>query len=90
MIYTMERESNKYFELLQNFEKDQKRILLRFSMPIAVNEWEIFFDNSKIEQMLISIQSLHFNIHKNTSGKLIMTINGQPLIGSKQLSLFDM
>lgn len=89
-IYTIERESNKYFELLQNFERDQNRMLLRFSVPIAVNEWEIFFNNSKIEQMLIDIQSLCFNIHKNTSGKLIMTINGQPLIHIKQLSLFDM
>lgn len=42
-IYIIEREYNKYFELLQNFEKDQKRLLFRFSLPIAVNEWEIFF-----------------------------------------------
>lgn len=86
-IFTLHRECNKYFELLQDCEK--KRILLRFSVPIAVNEWEIFFSNSKIKQVLMETDILHFNIYKNNAGKLIMDINEPPMKVNEQLSLSD-
>ena len=87
-IYFIERDNNKYFEWLQNFEKKHTRMILRFSMPIAINRWGILFDNPKIEQMLNNIQSLYFNIQKNTSGRLLLTVNGQTSPGM-QLSFFD-
>lgn len=46
-IHTLNRDNNKYFEFLQNHEKKQNRILCRFSVPIAVNSWEIFFYSQK-------------------------------------------
>lgn len=89
-IYVIERESNKYFDILHDYEKCQKRMILRFTLPIAINEWEIFFDNPKIEQILSNVQRLHFDIHKNAYGKLILTVNSQSRITGKQLSFFDL
>lgn len=88
-IYKIERENTKYFELLQNLETKQERLLFRFSLPIAANDWEIIFDNSKIEKMLPNIREVSFDVHKNNKGRLILKISGSSQETSEQLSFFD-
>ena len=89
-INLIERENNKYFELLQDFEKGQSRLLFRFSVPIAVNKWEIFFDNPQIRQVLINWHIIHFEIAKKESGRLILVVNAKPPELNRQLSIFDL
>lgn len=89
-INLIERENNKYFELLQDFEKGQSRLLFRFSVPIAVNKWEFFFDNPQIRQVLINWHIIHFEIAKKESGRLILVVNAKPPELNRQLSIFDL
>lgn len=86
----IEREYNKYFELLQDFEKNKRRLLFRFSVPIAVNQWELFFDNPQIRQILINFYIIQFEINKKESGQLILTVNAKSTEPEKQLSIFDL
>lgn len=88
-IHEIERENTKYFEFLENLEKNEERLLFRFSLPIAVNEWEVVFDNPKIQKMLPNIQEISFDVHKNNAGRLILKVNGLSRQISEQLSFFD-
>ena len=88
-IHEIERENTKYFEFLENLEKNQERLLFRFSLPIAVNEWEVIFDNPKIQKMLPNIQEISFDVHKNNAGRLILKVDGLLRQISQQLSFFD-
>ena len=88
-IHEIERENTKYFEFLENLEKNQERLLFRFSLPIAVNEWEVIFDNPKIQKMLPNIQEISFDVHKNNAGRLILKVDGLLRQTSEQLSFFD-
>lgn len=85
----IERDTYKYFELLQDQEKSNKRLLFRFSVPIAANEWEISFENSKISELLIEPQRIWFEIKKNALGTLNLTISTQKMLMYEQESLFD-
>lgn len=88
-IHEIERENTKYFEFLQNLEKNQERLLFRFSLPIAANEWEVIFDNTKIQKLLPNTQEISFDVHKNNAGRLILKVNCLSNSKSEQLSLFD-
>lgn len=85
----IERDNYKYFELLQDQEKSNKRLLFRFSAPIAANEWEISFENPKISELLIEPQRIWFEIKKNALGILHLTISTQKMLVYEQKSLFD-
>lgn len=87
-IHEIERENTKYFEFLENLEKNKERLLFRFSLPIAVNEWEVIFDNPKIQKMLPNIQEISFDVHKNNAGRLILKVDGMLRQTSEQLSFF--
>lgn len=89
ILYELERDSNKYFELLQDFEKRQKRLLFRFSSPLAVNKWGVLFSSLKIEQVLTDVQLLQFDISKNMRGELVLTVNAHFTNTGRQLSIFD-
>lgn len=88
-IYYLDRDNNKYFELLQNLEKQQNRLLFRFVMPISVNEWEIVFDNARINNVLNNVHTVKFVVHKNRRGKLLLTVKIRETDEHKQLSIFD-
>ena len=88
-IHTLNRDNNKYFEFLQNHEKKQKRILCRFSVPIAVNSWEVFFDSPKIKQLFPGTQCLQFEVTKNSNGNLILNVKTRCTESAEQLSIFD-
>ena len=87
---SIERENNRYFDFLQNFEKNQKRLLFRFSLPIAVNEWQIFFSNPKMRQLLTSAKIVQFYVNKNNAGNLTLTVNVQSIKSDKQLYFFEL
>lgn len=88
-INTIERDSNKYFELLEDQSNNKRRLLLRFVVPIAVNDWEISFDNSKIKELLCDIQKMEFVVHKSKSGRLSIDINAEKTKDEKQLTIFN-
>ena len=88
-IHSLNRDNNKYLEFLQNLEKEQKRLLFRFTVPIAVNSWEITFDSSKIRQLLHDTQCLKFEIEKNRKGGLILKVKICSTENTEQLSIFD-
>lgn len=87
-IHTLDRDSNKYFEFLQNLEKKQDRILCRFTVPISVNSWEIFFDSPKIKQLLPKTQGLQFEVMKNSAGNLILKVKTYSVESGEQMSFF--
>lgn len=89
-IHTLKRDSNKYFEILQNHEKKQIRMLCRFSVPIAVNSWEIFFNSPKIKQLLPDTQCLQFEVQKNSKGNLSLRVKTCSTEEAEQLSIFDL
>ncbi len=88
-IYYLERDNNKYFEFLRNLEKQQKRLLFRFVMPIAVNEWEIVFDNPRIVNVLPNTGRVKFAVRKSERGRLFITFKTCPVEEYEQLSIFD-
>lgn len=89
-VYALNRDNNKYFELLQNNENNQNRILCRFSVPIAVNSWEIFFNSPKIKQLLPDTQCLKFEVRKNSLGNLSLIVKTCSTETPEQLSIFDL
>ncbi len=89
-INKINRENTKYFEFLQNHENGRDRLLFRYSLPIAVNEWEVIFDNNSIEKMISNIQGICFEIHKNDFGQLIIKVFGLSQQIGEQLTLFDL
>ncbi len=86
----IERDNYKYFELLQDQEKSNKRLLFRFSAPIAANNWEIKFESSKISELLPETGKLKFEIKKSVHGVLQLTISSKRSETYEQMFLFDL
>ncbi len=86
-LFVFDRDFSKYIEFLQNQKTGQKRILCRFTVPIAVNSWEIIFDSPKIKQLLSDTQCLLFYVQKNSSGELILTVKTHTREEFEQMSL---
>lgn len=85
----VERDPNKNFELLQDFKNNNSRLLFRFSMPIAINDWETTFENSKIGTLLNNTQKIRFKATKKGSGNIFMSIGFLHSPNIEQLTLFD-
>ena len=89
-IYRLNREQYKQFDFLQDLESNDEKLLFRFDIPIAVNSWEIAFDNAKINRVIPGVQFVLFYLNKKGDGSLEMTIRIQEKYRAyKQLSLFD-
>ena len=65
-------------------------MLCRFSVPIAVNSWEIFFNSPKIKQLLPDTQCLQFEVQKNSKGNLSLRVKTCSTEEAEQLSIFDL
>ena len=84
-IYEVERKENKYFEILQN--ASQKRMLIRFLLPLSVNRREIEFNNSRIREVISNISRIKFIICRKSTGDINFEIRAKKYTEDKQLEL---
>lgn len=87
-ISIIEKRLYKYSDFLDD-GSGKKRIIMRFDMPIAVNNWEIEFHNEKIQLLLPNVNKIKFMAIKSQKGKLRMDILSLRKEDSDQLNLFD-
>lgn len=87
--FEVERDLSKNFELLQDFKNNNSRLLFRFSMPIAINNWETTFENIKIGILFNNTQKIRFRATKKCSGNIFMTIGFLNSPKNEQLTLFE-
>lgn len=88
-IYDVPRESSKYFDVLYDYKKNQICLVLRFSLPIAVNNWEIIFESENFKKILENTSAVKFTALKTKTGRLKLEIHKRTFFDCEQLLLFE-
>ncbi len=85
---SISKSPNKYVDFRKNEKNNSNILVMRFNVPLAVNNWGITFESKKIKEFFDFNFKLHFKFEKIHSGELKVCISAEHDT-VEQLSLFD-
>ncbi len=88
IITNVEKRISKYSDYLNDKQENKERFLMRFNVPVTINEWKTDLENSAIKRFISDCDKLSFNITKKASGNLFVTVEKDQNMIFEQLSLF--
>lgn len=88
VLTSISKSVNKYIDLRKNDENKQNVLIIRFNVPIAINNWGISIESKKVKEFFNVFDTVDFKLKKQNNGKIKLQIAVKNN-NVEQITLFD-